>query len=182
MAALVKMADLEDFDDLTLPKKAAKITVDQEVDAEKLAEFYRATPLIEAAIKAVRAEVERRTFAGEMPGFKVVEGKKGNRAWADEEKAAVELTKSGRLSAAEAYSKTPISPTQAEKLLKDRPKIWSKIAPLITQSPGSPSVVTEDDPRPALQLASEPDDFADLTALPPSESDAPALSIEDLMA
>lgn len=163
--ALSVVSTAEDFEDLTLPKKAASVVVDDSVAAEKLAEAMRAIPMVEQFIKAVRAEVDRRLLAGEpVPGFKLVEGKKGNRQWRDAEEAAAELTKSGRLKADEAFEKKPISPTKAEKLLKDRPKIWSKIAPLITQSEGQPSVAPEDDPRPALQLGSTIEDFEDLTS------------------
>ena len=104
------------------------------------------------------------------------------------------MTKGGRLKADEAYEKKPISPSKAEKLLKDRPKIWSKIAPLITQDNGKPSVAPESDPRPAIQIASAVEDFADLSqetihievltvsSTEIAAGDAPAPSVDDLMA
>jgi hypothetical protein len=162
--ALAPLSTADDFDDLTLPKKAASLAVNPDVDGSRLAEVMRAAPLIEEMLKSVRAEVERRLFDGQpVPGFKIVEGKRGNRQWADEELALQELTKSGRLKMAEALQRKPISPTQAEKLLKERPKIWAKIAPCITQSEGKPSVAPESDPRPTYQIASAPDDFEDLS-------------------
>lgn len=184
LATISTASDPAEFEDLSLPKKASSIAVGDHTDPAKLAEFMRAAPLIEEAIKAVRAEVERRLFAGEIvPGYKLVEGKRGNRQWADKDEAAKELTKSGRLKADQAYDKTPISPTKAEKLLKDRPKIWSKIAPLIVQPDGKPSVAPESDKRPTYQVASALEDFADLTQIPPAaEGGTPAPCIEDLMA
>lgn len=192
------VSDAAEFEDLTLPKKAASVVIGDHTDPAKLAEFMRAAPLIEDAIKAVRAEVERRLCNGDpVPGFKLVEGKKGNRKWADEVEAAKELTKGGRLKADEAYEKKPISPSKAEKLLKERPKIWSKIAPLITQDNGKPSVASESDPRPAIQIASTAEEFEDLAALEARgelvpvgceveletmTGDAPAPSVDDLMA
>jgi hypothetical protein len=171
-------SDIAEFNDLTLPKQAASVEINPEVPGEKLAEVMRAAPLIETMITAVRAEVERRLFAGQpVPGFKLVQGKKGNRQWTDEEAAAEALTKPGRLKASEAYKKTPISPTQAEKKLKGRPKVWGQIAPLITQSPGKPSVAPESDPRPVYTNASAIEDFADLTQA--SEADAQLASLMD---
>jgi hypothetical protein len=167
--ALSIASSAADFDDLTLPKKAASVVVDESISTEKLAEAMRAAPLIEDFIKAVRAEVERRLFAGEeVPGFYIGEGKKGNRAWLDKEEAALELTKSGRLKVDEAFDKVVISPTKAEKLLKDRPKIWSKIAPLIGQSEGKPSVCKVGDKNPPYLLGSTAEAFEDLTAAPES--------------
>lgn len=174
----VSASDIAEFDDLTLPKKAASVSIGDATDPERLAEFMRAAPLIEEAIKAVRAEVERRLFAGQpVPGYKLVQGKKGNRAWDGSVDIGKELTKSGRLKVDEAFNKVPKSPTQIEKLLKDRPRVWSKIATLITQADGKPSVAPESDPRPAISLISDAAEFEDL-----SVGDAPAPSIEDLMA
>jgi len=162
--ALAVTTGAEDFDDLTLPKKAASVVVDEGVSAEHLAEVMRAAPLIEDYIKAVRAEVERRLINDEdVPGFYLGEGKRGNRQWFDDRIAAIELTKGSRLKHDEAYVRKLVSPTQAEKLLKDRPKIWSKIAPMIVQPPGKPSVCRIGDKNPAAKMVAEPGDFEDLS-------------------
>lgn len=166
VATLANVADpsrAEDFEDLTLPKKVAAITIDGEVENGKLAEFMRAIPLLETAIKAVQAEVERRLFDGQtVPGFYLGEGKKGNRKWKDEQAALHELTKSGRLTMMEALERKPISPTKAEKLLKDRPRIWSQVVKHIGQAEGKPSVCREGDKNPPYRLPPA-NDFADLT-------------------
>jgi hypothetical protein len=110
-----------------------------------------------------------------VPGLYIGEGKKGNRKWQDEGEALKQLTKSGRLKVADATVAKVISPTQAEKKLKDRPKIWAQIAPLITQTEGQPSVCREGvDTNPVYQIASPVEAFDDLTA-PPSD-------VVDLMA
>jgi hypothetical protein len=167
--ALVSAADPEEFADLTLPRQAASVVVDAETDAERLSAAMRAAPLVEEFLKAIRAEVERRLLAGAaVPGFKIVQGKKGNRQWADPETVEGELKK--RLGAKNAYVKKLISVTEAEKLFKPRPRTWAKIAPLITQADGKPSVALESDPRPPMQLGADPQDFPDLTALDDAES------------
>lgn len=159
----VSAAEPHEFPDLTLPKQAASMVIDSETDAERLASFLRAVPLIEDAIKAVRGEVERRLFAGDtVPGFKLVEGKKGNRGWSDEKAAEAELKK--RFKSDEMYEKKLISLPKAEKLLRDKPRIWAKVveAAGIAQSEGKPSVAPESDPRPAYEVAAAPEDFPDL--------------------
>lgn len=138
---------------------AAVQPLTSDLDAERLAYALRAADLVEAWIKAVRSESERRLLAGlPVPGFKLVEGKRGNRAWTDAE-AAEKLLKSFRLKQEEMYSFSLISPTTAEKLLKEQPKRWTKAAALIGQKPGSPHVTTENDPRPALNRNATADDF-----------------------
>ena len=120
-------------------------------------------PLIEHWLKAVRAEVERRLLAGEpVPGFKLVQGKAGNRAWTDEQAAEEMLRKRFRLRVEEAFDLKLISPTSAEKLLKaDSPKRWASLQPLIARADGKPSVAPETDKRPALTIGPVADDFSD---------------------
>lgn len=131
-----------------------------------LGKSMRAVPLVELWCKAVRAETERRLLAGTpVAGFKLVQGKRGNRAWADAEDAE-QMLKSFRLKVEEMYDLKLISPTKAESLLKTEhigPRQWKKLTELITQSDGQPSVAPEADPRPALSLTGAAEDFSDLT-------------------
>lgn len=134
--------------------------------------------LIEDWCKAVRAEVERRLLAGEtVPGYKVVQGKMGNRSWADE-KAAEEQLKAMRLKVEEMYNLSLISPTSAEKLAPkfDKagkpvppkegqptpaigPRQWQKLQGLITRKQGKPHVAPLSDPRPPLVITPVADEF-----------------------
>lgn len=119
--------------------------------------------LVEAWCKAVRAETERRLLAGQtVDGWKLVEGRKGNRAWTDE--AAVEemMKRSFRLRDADMYVQKLISPTAAEKLLKDTPKRWKRVEDLMTRAEGKPSVAPAADRRPALVVSNLADEFRDL--------------------
>jgi hypothetical protein len=126
----------------------------------------QAVDLIEDWCKAVRAEVERRLFAGQkVPGYKLVEGRKGSRKWVDA--TDVEATmKSMRLKEDVIYERSLISPTTAEKLHKSGaigPRQWPKLQELITQTEGKPSVAPASDKRPALVLTAVEDEFNDLT-------------------
>lgn len=119
--------------------------------------------LIEDWCTAVRAEVERRLLDGKpVPGFKLVQGKQGNRAWT--KKAEVEeVLKSMRLKQEEMYEMSLISPTAAEKLLaKDSPRRWSKLQSYITRAEGKPSVAPLSDKRPALEMKPVADDFTEV--------------------
>lgn len=120
--------------------------------------------LVEHWCSAVRAEVARRLLTGQsVDGFKLVEGKRGNRKWNSD--AEVEaLFKSFRLRQDEMYDYSLISPTKAEKLLKDTPKRWERAQALISRAEGKPSVAPATDKRPALAVQSVADDFRDLTA------------------
>ena len=122
--------------------------------------------LIEDWCKAVRAEAERRLLAGQpVPGWKLVQGKKGARQWADA-KAAEDALKSMRLKPDDMYEMKLISPTTAEKLYKAGtigPRQWPHLQGLITQSEGKPHVAPESDSRPALVVTPVVEEFADLT-------------------
>lgn len=119
--------------------------------------------LIEDWCKAVRAESERRLVAGEpVPGFKLVQGKKGNRQWVDATEVEKTFKETFRLKVEEMYDLNLISPTSAEKLAKAKvigPRQWAKVTGLITQSKGKPHVAPETDPRPAITVGAVADDF-----------------------
>jgi len=119
--------------------------------------------LIEGWCKAVRAETERRLFAGQtVDGWKLVAGKRGPRKWASEAEAEA-LLKSFRLKQDEMYERSLISPTTVDKMFKTTdPKRWAKVEKLIVQSDGKPSVAPAADKRPAMAITATAEDFAAL--------------------
>ncbi len=137
-------------------------TVDSETGDNYLPIAMSKVALVEDWCKAVRAEVERRLFAGQkVDGYKLVEGKRGHRKWGNE--AEVEdLFKSFRMRQDEMYDLSLISPTKAEKVFKQNPKRWAKVTDLITQSVGKPSVALATDKRPEMVIQPVSDDFSDL--------------------
>ena len=157
---------------------APAATPDEFVDLEPLQpsahrdEFWIAAclskvDLIEDWCKAVRAEAERRLLKGDnVPGYKLVQGKKGARQWANA-KEAEETLKSMRVKLEDMYDMKLISPTTAEKLHKAGtigPRQWPKLQGLITQNEGKPHVAPESDSRPALVVTPVIEDFTDVTA------------------
>jgi hypothetical protein len=135
-------------------------------DAEPLASALAKCDLIEDWCKAVRAEVERRLLAGEgVPGYKLVQGKKGNRQWADA-KAAEAMLKTMRVKLEDMYDFKLISPTSADKLAKAEvigKRQWPKLQELIVQREGSPHVAPASDPRTALDVKPAIDDFENIS-------------------
>lgn len=137
-------ASPDDFPELSLPKQAAAATVGPDTDAAALAEAKRSLKLIASWIEGVETEVQRRLFDGqEVPGFALYLGNEGNRGWKDPAAAEAALKKA-KLKADEMYSKKLITYPQAEKLLKDKPKVWAVLAGNVSRSPAQPMVAPID--------------------------------------
>jgi hypothetical protein len=143
------------------------MVVPETADQDDLARVMANANLIEGWVKAVRAEVERRLLAGEpVTGYKLVQGKRGNRMWANPDDAEAAL-KAMRIKHDQMYDYKLASPTTIEKLAKAEeigPRQWAKIQALITQSEGQPSVAPESDKRPALVTSAAASDFDDVTS------------------
>ena len=134
---------LDDFHDLD-----ARIAL---LSNEELANIAPKLELIHDWCNGVRAEMERRILSGQhVDGWKVVQGKKGNRAWSDTERVEHEI----QLLDLEdkAYSRKLLTPTQMEKAL-GKTDAWTSLKELVTQPDGKPAVVPITDKRPALSLA-----------------------------
>lgn len=144
-------ANADEFQEITDPRTFSE---------PDLARAMGAVELIEGWCKGVRAEVERRLLASvEVRGWKLVEGRAGNRKWSDA--AVAEQTMAGmRLKKEEMYEYKLISPTTAEKLLaKESPRRWAKLQELIVREPGKPSVAPISDPRPAIPMITVAEEF-----------------------
>lgn len=144
-----------DFSDLTQEQleKPEPVLNDSaiEADADYLGARMAKVDMIEAWCTAVRSAVETSLLQGvPIPGFKLVQGRKGSRAWTDAE-AVEAVFKSMRIKQDVAYKFSLISPAQAEKALSDRQ--FGRVKDLISQSEGKPHVAPEDDKRPALEVA-----------------------------
>lgn len=167
LASFVQAATGCDFDDLCASNP------EQFNAPETVGKSLRAVSLIEDWCKAVRAKGEALLFEHNNSaeiiaalGWKLVQGKKGNRAWRNAEEAE-ELLKKMRVQHDKMYDYKLISPTTAEKLAKSDvigPRQWPKVEAMITQSPGKPSVAPESDKRPALEIAPTADAFDDVSA------------------
>ncbi len=137
------------------------------MDNALLGNLLSSVDIIEDFCKAIRAKAEAELFAGrDVPGYKLVQGRKGSRAWANAEEVE-QVMKSMRLKVEEMYDLKLISPTTAEKLAKAGtigPRQWPKLNEMITQAEGKPSVAPVSDKRPALVITAVDDEFADESA------------------
>ena len=144
-----------DFEDLTKELDIDYLPID-------LSTKLKAVGLIEIWCKAIRGKVESDLLSGvPVPGYKVVQGKRGNKKWCSPE-AVAELLSTIRMKKEVLYESKLVSPTTATKLAKDGvigAAHWKKLEALITQAEGKPSVAPEDDKRPALDMAPKATDF-----------------------
>ncbi len=124
-----------------------------------------ATTLTDAALAAARDRVDaieqwcsdikaeahtRAVMLGRtLPGWKVVNGRAGNRKWADEEKAKDLLVNTLGLGEKAYKPKEIVTPAAADKLVKN-PADKLVLAQHVTQAEGSKSLVRDDSPKQAV--------------------------------
>ena len=162
LAAYTEKMIGEQFEDMTAPVLHPKV---QAMTADDLARIFPALDVIDLFRKAVFAKIEQLNFAGEtVAGTKVVKGRKGNRKFRDETEAET-LLKSMRLKHDEMYDYKLASPTRLEKVLKEFPRKWKKVAAIITQSEGNNTIVPESDPRPTVIIEKVADQFEHVSDL-----------------
>ncbi|USL86369.1 hypothetical protein CHD5UKE2_044 [Escherichia phage vB_EcoS-CHD5UKE2] len=129
------------------------------MSAAELRKAYEGLDAMRQHIKAIESAVFKAVMAGdgESLGLKMVAGKEGNRKWADESEVIEVFTKA-RIKRDVMYKETLLSPTDAEKVLKDeKPKVWAKLCDKITRAPAKPVLAPIDDPRPAWSEATDED-------------------------
>lgn len=129
---------------------------------EELAKMMDLVPVLEDWAREVRAETERRLLDGaSVPGYKLVQGRRGPRKWADPTQAAEALRAAG-LKPDQIYETEVKSPTAIERLVKAgalRSEAWLSLGGLIVQQDGAPSVAPADDPRPAIEVGISASEF-----------------------
>lgn len=125
----------------------------------EVAEVLRMEPLVALWLKRVREQAMTTLLdGGEVPGFKLVEGKLGNRKWSDELKVAAALEAAGY--SREDYTETKLhSPAAMDKAIGKK-KVAELLEQLIDRAPGAPTLAPETDKRPAYdRLAEAQNDF-----------------------
>jgi hypothetical protein len=160
-----------DFTALDAPETLAVVGAPPVPKAERLGAVFGVLDLVEAWCRSVRGEVERLVMQGmtvvgpDGEPMKVVEGKKGNRAWIDAAKAEAMLA--GILPPDKFYKPREIvTPSVADKLLNGSRKVkspqWEPLTALIAQSPGQPKVTLGSDPRPPYDPGADASEFSNL--------------------
>ena len=120
-----------------------------ESEGERLARYLGRIEAIRAWCSTVEQDALARLMRGEpLPGWKLVTGKAGNRAWTDEKKAATALISFGA-HREQIYTEPKLkSPAQIEKLIPKGARVH--LATLVTRGEGKPTLAPESDPRPPL--------------------------------
>ena len=117
-----------------------------EMTPEQLVTEYEKLPLLRQHIDKVEKAMAAALHSGKkVPGYKLVEGRPGNRAWKDAEavyeKYGYKLTK-----------EVLMTPTEAVKVIPEE-----ELKDFITRKPGAPCVATADDKRPEWNQVTEED-------------------------
>jgi hypothetical protein len=127
----------------------------------EIAEVLAMEPVIALWLKKVKeAALNTMLNGGSVPGYKVVEGKLGNRKWTDEQQVAEALQGAGY--GLEEITETKLlSPAAMDKAIGKK-KAAELLADLIDRSPGAPTIAPETDKRPAYnKLAEAQQDFTE---------------------
>ena len=126
----------------------------------EIAEVLTMEPMISLWMRRVKTQALEDLLAGkEIPGYKVVEGKMGNRKWTDEARIMSTLDEAGV--PRDEYTETKLlSPAAMDKALGKK-RAAELLADLTSREPGAPTVVPETDKRPPYNpVAIAQEDFA----------------------
>ena len=120
----------------------------------EVAHILQIEPILTLWLKKVKETALTDLLDGHpIPGYKVVEGKLGNRKWKDELEVSKALDAAGI--AQEDYTTLKLlSPAEMDKAIGKK-RVAELLTDLIDRAPGSPTVVPEDDKRPAYDRKAE---------------------------
>ena len=117
-----------------------------ELTPEQLVAEYEKLPLLRQHIDKVEKAMASALHSGKkVPGYKLVKGRPGNRAWKDAEKVA-------ELYGDKLTKEVLMTPTEAVKVVPEE-----ELKDFITRKPGAPCVATADDKRPEWNQVTEGD-------------------------
>ena len=125
----------------------------------EVAEVIAMEPLVTLWLKKVKAQAMDTLMAGgSIPGYKLVEGKLGNRKWTADFQVLEALKAAGYTE--EDVTKTELlSPAQMDKAIGKK-KVTELLEQFIDRAPGAPTLAPESDKRPVYdRLAEAQKDF-----------------------
>ena len=113
----------------------------------ELSEVLQMEPIINLWLRRIKAQALTSLLeGGEIPGFKVVEGKLGNRKWTNELEVAEALIGAGYRQ--DEYTETKLlSPAAMDKALGKK-RVAELLNQFINRAPGSPTIVPESNSKP----------------------------------
>ncbi|EOG5123566.1 DUF2800 domain-containing protein [Salmonella enterica subsp. enterica serovar Dublin] len=117
-----------------------------ELTPEQLVAEYEKLSLLRQHIDKIEKAMAAALHSGKkVPGYKLVEGRPGNRVWKDADKVA-------ELYGDKLTKEVLMTPTEAVKVIPEE-----ELKDFITRKPGAPCVTTADDKRPEWNQVSEED-------------------------
>lgn len=120
----------------------------------EVAEVLEMEPLIALWLKRVKDQARTTLLeGGDIPGFKVVEGKLGNRKWTDELQV-LDTLKAAGYSQEDVTETKLLSPAAMDKAIGKK-KVAELCEELIDRAPGAPTIVPASDKRPAYDRVAE---------------------------
>jgi Protein of unknown function (DUF2800) len=132
------------------PLETGKVS-DNVFTDEDLSHALDRADFLEAWCRDIRAEALSRAIAGRsIPGYKIIEGKRGNRRWIDGSVAAAILLAEG----VDPYAAPEvINPTEAQRRIKAAGKDYAEVVgAIVDQPPGKPSLAKwSDEGKPLAQ-------------------------------
>lgn len=127
-----------------------------ELTPEQLVTEYEKLPLLRQHIDKVEKAMAAALHSGKkVPGYKLVEGRPGNRAWKDA-KEVIDAAEFYEIDRKMLFKASLVSPKEAEAAFKNT-DAWPILEKLITRKPGAPCVAPADDKRPEWNQATEED-------------------------
>lgn len=119
----------------------------------EVADVLRMEPMVSLWLKKVREQAMATLMSGEeIPGYKLVEGRLGNRKWKDE--AAVAATLAPFYSREEYTETKLLTPSQLDKVIGKK-RVAELLDGLIDRAQGAPTIAPESDKRPAYDRVAE---------------------------
>lgn len=148
--------DFENLDEL--PKK-----LDTPNEIEAIAKSLRAVGLIQDWCKEVSLKALNKALAGEtVPGYKLAQGRLGNRKWRDTALAEHAL-QDAQIPFDEVHTQELFSPTKLLEFLKEEEyldaDLSKKLEELIVREAGKPTLVPETSSKPVVEVQKVVDDF-----------------------
>jgi hypothetical protein len=120
----------------------------------EVADVLRMEPLISLWLKKVKEQATTTLLeGGELPGYKLVEGKLGNRKWRDE-MAVYNVLEGAGYDSSEFTETKVLSPSQLDKAIGKK-VVAELLEEHIERAPGSPTLAPIDDKRPAYDKVAE---------------------------
>ena len=148
-AAFAMKSITDDFDNLDAPIVKEGLLNPAAMTATQIAKILSVESMVSDWLDSVKKKAQAALLAGEkIPGWKLVEGRQGNRKWGNEKVVEEYLSKTCRLKTEDMYKMTIISPTEAEKVLGETR--WKRISANVVRAPGAKQIAPESDKRPAF--------------------------------